>query len=688
MARERLIEQSIVNSSIYIKQIPLTEANNKLLCEGVEYNASLAYEFPIWRLNTVNLNNRIYTKELALKVIKENKTTLGLADHPSENSEQPEGSVKNICFVEKNPHIKVINGQEILFADIYLVGDHGKKTIKDIIDVGGGIGLSSSAFGEVNRDRTVDINSFELERYADHVLNPSGSVFGFAENKIGESVQINEQISLDKIYVGSEIKYDNTNWKIEKIDGPDKIEIRKANNDSIYKIISIKDVQEVMNEGKITEIENNAVIQIYKNIMDREPYIDHEQAIKITASTSGKSIDEVRKLLGESINSKNLKEDKLEKGDLVVRPNGKIYYVLSIEDGIAELVFGAENIKIPLENLKKVDKQKEGTMATNKKYSIEEKNIRLSIKNLMKEAENKSDIEEKLSAYGEILEWFEDGNSFSDLKEEVDNKLSELNAKVKELAKKGQKTDSLLENEKDLNKAVMELTEYNKQIQEKFEVAAEMLDNMKVFNKKMEELYEHQKAKANGMTSTKLYVEALDFIEKQKKAINEAKVIISDLKKDKNQLTEELSKTKKSLTEKINFENLRKKQLEVKEQFLKEKEDEAKKDQEEKKAEIEKEDMKEKENRSIRFSNDKEDIQELYESLIRYNENYSEFKEDILSKKTLFEAQVFVMKIKETVEKGSIRREKNELEENISRRSSTYEPETKSITSLKKKGWK
>jgi|GEM_PF-6734222 len=74
------------------------------------------------------------------------------------------------------------DGSTIL-ADCYLFGRNG-QLIKDALDAGGSIGLSTVGFGDFLSDGiTVDPNSYELERVGDFVLTPSAGVYGTADHQ-------------------------------------------------------------------------------------------------------------------------------------------------------------------------------------------------------------------------------------------------------------------------------------------------------------------------------------------------------------------------------------------------------------------------------------------------------------------------------------------------------------------------
>jgi hypothetical protein len=552
--RIHLIEEFIAPSKL-ISTLSLNESTRKILYEGKEYNTVEAYEFPVWRLDQENKNSRIYTTKLAEKVIKEGKWSYGLVDHPDK-----EGSAKDIWAIEKNPHIR----EGIMYVDFYLVGDWGKSTAKDILNVpGAGIGLSSSAYGEINRDKTVDTETFELERYADAVLNPSMDVFGFGNNIVKQESTIEQNINKleEEFKIGNEVKAPSMqNNRTYIID--DKFEDSRGN---IWYEVHCKDDPSIHNEFKEIEL---------------------------------------------------IKESK--------------------------------------------QINKEGSM--NKKFSVEEKTFRYSIKNLIKEAEGKVDLEEKQNSYKEIIQWFEDVDYANELKEEVNKKIDEIDKQIKELAKKGIKTDNLLETEKNLKKVNEELVQSLEAVGKKYDVASKMLDGLKVFSNKMKELYSNQKLKANGMIEVKEYNDNLKLVEDLKKSIDENKVTNDSLLKENKNLKSELLKTKDELKESKKFNNIRNIQLEATEDFKalqnKQKEDALK----------EAEDTNRKnrliqEERNGLHITESEEITRYFDDLVESNEHYAEYADIILGQKTLYEAQMKVMKIKEFIDKSYVRKD-TKLQEN------------------------
>jgi len=187
------IRENIQVTPDRMKKLPLQESNQNILVEGTDYKCRGAYTFNIWEVDKKNLNQRIYTEAVCQKVINEGKTTLGLADHPSDD-----GSVKNIWAVERNPRIE----EGWLKVDHYLVGDHG-QLVNEVLEAGGSIGVSSSALGQLN-EKTGEVlhEDFDLERYSDHVMNPSNGYANTVETqKTNYSESINNNSSSEEVTI-------------------------------------------------------------------------------------------------------------------------------------------------------------------------------------------------------------------------------------------------------------------------------------------------------------------------------------------------------------------------------------------------------------------------------------------------------------------------------------------------------
>jgi len=185
---QRLIESFSVNKNT-VRELPLTETVFTEKSTGKVYEAKKKYRVDVSQF-TLNLNERIYPKSLWENVINNQKHiwegSFALADHPIE-----EGSFKDVMGVWSNLHIN--EETQKARADITFVGENGKKA-QEILEAGGKIGFSSSGFGDLKEDgKTVDESTYQIERVADVVLNPSQQVFGTIQDAIEENISIKKE---------------------------------------------------------------------------------------------------------------------------------------------------------------------------------------------------------------------------------------------------------------------------------------------------------------------------------------------------------------------------------------------------------------------------------------------------------------------------------------------------------------
>lgn len=180
---KRFVEASTTSHATLVKSEDmsprLVEAVTKAkLKEGV--SKAEIWKFPIGRVNTYdkpNANGRVYSRKLWENVMNNQRDlwfqSTALADHPEDESA---GSFKDIVMVWLGMDISDVS--DLVYGYGAFVGPNGSLA-KDILDKGGKIGFSSSGFGELMSDgRTVNPDTYEIERLADVVLNPSQGVFG------------------------------------------------------------------------------------------------------------------------------------------------------------------------------------------------------------------------------------------------------------------------------------------------------------------------------------------------------------------------------------------------------------------------------------------------------------------------------------------------------------------------------
>jgi hypothetical protein len=180
---KRLRENVLVTPDYYKKRDTLQERT--LLVEGISYKALAVYRFKFTRPGKENLNGRVYGYDLWDRIIRlmAGRSTLALMNHPPEDDP---GNPHDIWAVWRN--LAYSNDREFVEADCYILNNENGRTALSVLEAGGEIGLSSSGFGEFLADgKTINPETYEIERVADWVLDPSYEVFGRLDDKISES---------------------------------------------------------------------------------------------------------------------------------------------------------------------------------------------------------------------------------------------------------------------------------------------------------------------------------------------------------------------------------------------------------------------------------------------------------------------------------------------------------------------
>ncbi len=190
---KRLVENFSINRKD-VQELPIVERTLVEAADGKKYETKRKYRVDVSRF-TENLNNRIYNRTLWENVINKQKHiwegSFALADHPED-----EGSFKDVMGVWSNLHVN--ENTETVKADITFVGPYGAKA-QEILEAGGKIGFSSSGFGDLKEDgKTVDESTYQIERIADCVLNPSQKVYGSLQDEIKDSVEVKPTNSISE----------------------------------------------------------------------------------------------------------------------------------------------------------------------------------------------------------------------------------------------------------------------------------------------------------------------------------------------------------------------------------------------------------------------------------------------------------------------------------------------------------
>lgn len=130
---------------------------------------------PVWKLDQLNLNGRVYPTRLAQRLVKEDRVT-GVCDGHEPDYHQ---EYKNFVAVAKNPSIK--DGE--MWVEIEMLDEAYGKHLEACMEHGLPIGVSSVGYGECDPDGVVDPDTYELVRYMDFVTSPAGEVYASKKEK-------------------------------------------------------------------------------------------------------------------------------------------------------------------------------------------------------------------------------------------------------------------------------------------------------------------------------------------------------------------------------------------------------------------------------------------------------------------------------------------------------------------------
>lgn len=131
----------------------------------------------VWKLDKKNLNGRIYSTELAKRIVKESPTTLAYDGHDAAYATGAEYSIaKAVC---SNPRIE--SGE--LRVDIDFVDETYERLLTALMHKGVPIGVSSIGWGEQDDDGNILPETYELVRFLDFVTSPAGEVYAKMEKR-------------------------------------------------------------------------------------------------------------------------------------------------------------------------------------------------------------------------------------------------------------------------------------------------------------------------------------------------------------------------------------------------------------------------------------------------------------------------------------------------------------------------
>lgn len=293
---------------------------------------------------------------------------------------------------------------------------------------------------------------------------------------------------------------------------------------------------------------------------------------------------------------------------------------------------------------KELDPERKIVMKEQNKMSpLEEKSFRLNIKGQLKEIASMKLPLEKVKALEDLLTYFEEGVAI-DLKETVLDQIEKTKTLIAGLVEKSLvpqdtlKEDSLTKELEELKKKYTDVEKYSGEVSEKFTKATELLDSMKVYSNKMKEMYEVAVAEKNGMITATEYKETLSFIDA--------------LEEEKEKLIRHITELRIDLPEEKDDEDKDEDDEEVAEKKVKkvkeEKDEDEDKDEKKKVADKnnDEEEVVEKKSKKENWSHVPVEILGYYEDLVYAQPKVENIKKDILSSKTLLEAQRTYLRLK------------------------------------------
>lgn len=292
-----------------------------------------------------------------------------------------------------------------------------------------------------------------------------------------------------------------------------------------------------------------------------------------------------------------------------------------------------ENIETDTEN---ISNKKEEIKENNKTMTNEIRNLRLNLKNMIREADKSSDTNEKLELFEEALNYCE-GEELQDLKESITSKVEAINESIVARAKEADLLEATVKEKETEVSEVQESVKEQETVVSKLKAITEAMksdfNRTRVLLEKQTELREESEAKvvilerdlAEVLEKTSLLEADLD------KALG---LTISEADdKDKEKDAEDKKADDKEMSD------------EEKDTKSKAKDDEKEADGEEEK-EVEEKGKKKKE--SVSDINPK--VRSYYIDSVGGNAKLKENKDEILACETLEEAQALVLKLANGVE--------------------------------------
>lgn len=256
-------------------------------------NERKLWKFPVSRFGNKNGNGRIYPRKLWENVIENQRDVwqggCGLADHPVEDDDPGEFKTSAIVWLD----MMIDDANKLIWAIGTFVGEYGRLA-QEIIEAGGRVGFSSSGFGELDPfdKTTINADTYQIERVADIVTNPSQSVFGDIGNAHeNTNIEYSKQSIVESKSPKSKILKENTNMAaVNAVENKDKLQestqvpAAKSEMSKMEKAIILKYVENLTSEAEKIKNPAERLKETNKILEMVEESGDEELKEKVTES--------------------------------------------------------------------------------------------------------------------------------------------------------------------------------------------------------------------------------------------------------------------------------------------------------------------------------------------------------------------------------------------------------------------
>lgn len=365
---------------------PITE---KIIVEGKEVSPKRKYTFLVWKKDATyrdgsgqNGNLRNYS-DVIDRVIKENRPTFTLADHPQDGCE-----ADSIRITGCGKNYRQLDGW--LATDWYPLGEIGNR-LADGFDLGVPATISSSVLGTLDDDGyVVNDSSFFLERILDNLIDfPSNGVYHYADH----NEHMNDDYSFETI---SENGFKESTQKENLTILDNKQNITESTENTQNDKAVEKESDDSMGEEKMPENTNDELIQqsmmlniksMIKDAENMDSPFDKKDALAMADSFAKKLTDdtlhvEICKKIEDTDNEiKELSAKGLQTDDLANKCKALEDENKKVSDELEALKVEKSDIEEKLKtvtNMYEEEQFKCSQSELDKTEELEEKNHRLS----------------------------------------------------------------------------------------------------------------------------------------------------------------------------------------------------------------------------------------------------------------------------------------------------------------------